>query len=59
MDDTTPNNAMHTDSAIKLGFQLQITGAEPVMANRSAMRRLWDISEGLFYGRSRPSVIAI
>ena len=30
------NNAMHTDSAITLRFQSAITGAEPVMANRSA-----------------------
>jgi len=29
-----PNNAMHTDSAVTLGFQSTITGAEPVMANR-------------------------
>jgi hypothetical protein len=29
------NNAMHTDSAITLRFQSEITGAEPVMANRS------------------------
>jgi hypothetical protein len=29
------NNAMPTDSAITLGFQSAITGAEPVMADRS------------------------
>jgi hypothetical protein len=35
MSSPSPNNAMHTDSAITLGFQSAITGAEPVMANRS------------------------
>jgi hypothetical protein len=34
--DTRPNNAMHADSAITIRFELAITGAEPVMANRSA-----------------------
>ena len=33
-----PNNAMHTDSAIALRFQLALTGAEPVMARRSVER---------------------
>jgi hypothetical protein len=28
------NNAMRTDSAIMLGFQSAVTGAEPVMAKR-------------------------
>jgi hypothetical protein len=31
-----PNNAMHTDSAITFRFESAVTGAEPVMANRSA-----------------------
>jgi hypothetical protein len=34
--DTRPNNAMHADSAITIRFESAITGAEPVMANRSA-----------------------
>src|SRR5690349_10846540 len=34
---TRPNNAMHAGSAITLRFQSAITGAEPVMANRSAV----------------------
>jgi len=33
---TLANNAMHTDSAITLRFQSEMTDAEPVMANRWA-----------------------
>jgi hypothetical protein len=33
---SSPNNAMHTNSAITFRFESAITGAEPVMANRWA-----------------------
>ena len=36
MKSRSANHAMHTDSAITLRFISNITGAEPVMANRYA-----------------------
>lgn len=57
--DLTPIKRPGADAGWRVLFPFQRRWPRAAQAGRSAMQRLRDISEGLFYDGSRRSVIAI